>query len=287
MKKCLCFAGVFLFLIGCGRNVGNKTILKVGAEKLTVSDIAYRLKSLSANYSEFMASDAGRKQLIDLLIRERIILNAARKEGIGKRKEITDIFDDYKKNYKKKLKEYEENLILQTYLSELEEKKLNVPEEEVRGYYEDHRGDFLTPVKFDISHILLSTEDEAENARKRIKSGEGFSELAKAVSIDTESSIRGGAMGSFKKSELLPEFRDIVSKLKVGTVSDVISTPYGYHIIKKTGERRLPSQSFNESTREIKMMLIKKKFDDWLAAEKNKLNIKVDYDALKLVSTFK
>lgn len=285
IRGSLFFAGVFLLLIGCGRNVGNKIVLKVGAEKITVSDVAYRMKGLPVNYNDFLASDAGRKQLVDLLVRERVILNAARKAGIGKRKEVASMFDEYKKNYNRKIKEYEENLILQTYLSELEEKNFNVTEEETRKYYEEHKEDFTKPTKIDISHILLPTETEAEDALKRIKSGENFSDLAKEVSIDPESNIRGGFMGSFRKTELLPEFRDVVSELKVGEVSNVVSTSYGYHILKKTGERRLPAQVLNESIQEIKMFLIKKKFDDWLTEEKKKANIKIDYDALKLVST--
>gem|GEM_PF-888537 len=99
------------------------------------------------------------------------------------------------------------------------------------------------------SHILISTakldaegkakaKEKIESLLKQIRAGASFEELAKAHS-DCPSRINGGDLGYFKRGKMVKEFEDVAFALKIGEVSDVVETPYGYHIIKLTGQKSL------------------------------------------------
>jgi len=71
-----------------------------------------------------------------------------------------------------------------------------------------------------------------------LKNKSNFSSLAKKYSEDEISKEKGGDLGWFKKGEMVPEFEKVVEKLKEGEIAKtLIKTEFGYHIIKKTGER--------------------------------------------------
>jgi len=99
------------------------------------------------------------------------------------------------------------------------------------------------------SHILISTakldakgkakaKEKIDSLLKQIRAGVSFEELAKAHS-DCPSRINGGDLGYFDRGKMVKEFEDVAFALKIGEVSDVVETPYGYHIIKLTDRKSL------------------------------------------------
>lgn len=98
------------------------------------------------------------------------------------------------------------------------------------------------------SHILIAYKGAArstatrskQEARQlidglleRVRGGESFEEIAKAYS-DCPTSERGGDLGFFKRGKMVKPFEDAAFNLKVGEISDVIETEFGFHIIKRT-----------------------------------------------------
>lgn len=84
------------------------------------------------------------------------------------------------------------------------------------------------------SHIVVKTEADAKKILERLKEGQNFENLAESFSVDRASGKRGGDLGKFKRGDLMPEFEAAVLSLKVGEYSQIIQTPLGYHIIKRT-----------------------------------------------------
>jgi peptidyl-prolyl cis-trans isomerase SurA len=68
--------------------------------------------------------------------------------------------------------------------------------------------------------------------RNRIIAGEKFESLAILYSDDPASATKGGDLGLVNKADLVPEFSAVAFKLKKDSVSDIVKTQYGYHIIK-------------------------------------------------------
>jgi peptidyl-prolyl cis-trans isomerase C len=128
------------------------------------------------------------------------------------------------------------------------ELKSNITAEEARKYYDDNPSKFEQPEKVRAAHILLSTRDPATKAElpeekkaakrkqmedllKRARAGEDFGKLAKEFSEDPGSKDKGGEY-TFPRGEMMPEFEAAAFSLNTNQVSDIVATPFGFHIIK-------------------------------------------------------
>jgi peptidyl-prolyl cis-trans isomerase C len=83
------------------------------------------------------------------------------------------------------------------------------------------------------SHILVSTEQEAQNLLNQINSGVKFEKLAKKHS-QCPSCKKGGDLGFFGRGRMVPEFDNVVFSMQKGQVSQPVKTQFGYHLIKVT-----------------------------------------------------
>ncbi len=106
----------------------------------------------------------------------------------------------------------------------------------------------VIPIKYQLSQICIYPDREAANLavkekllslRERIIAGEKFSTLARIYSEDPGSARKGGELGMASKSIFWPAFSDVAMSLKPGTISQVVETPDGFHlieVIEKSGD---------------------------------------------------
>ena len=122
---------------------------------------------------------------------------------------------------------------------------IQTPETQLRAYYDAHKDDFRVKDRVKVRRILFDTvgkqPDEVKKIRakadellKQAKSGADFAELATKNSQDQASKERGGDLGWMQRDQLsaLGPFADVAFKLKPGEVSDIVTTQFGFDIIK-------------------------------------------------------
>src|SRR5665213_672886 len=131
----------------------------------------------------------------------------------------------------------------------LRELNFNITEAMSLDYYSNHTAAFEEPEKAHVEHILLMTMDPNTRAPlstnavaakrkliddllKRSKGGEDFAALAKQYSDDTTTKDSGGELQPFARGQMVPEFEAAAFSLKPGQISDVVTTMFGFHIIK-------------------------------------------------------
>ena len=281
MRRCKFFVLFFcalLILAGCKEK--EDIIAKIGDDKITVESFSERIMSAPPAYQAYINTEPGKKQFVDLLVREKLILESAKQAGINNRDEYKNSVEDFKAEQKRQLRDYQDGLLIEMYLKEVQENMISASEEEINKYYQEHKEDFDHPIAVVAKHILLTTREEAEIAFDRINKGESFDKVAQEMSTDKVSAQRGGQIGPFKRGELVKEFEEVVFNLKKGEISDIVETPFGLHIITKVSEEKLPPIPEDVAKAEIKTIIEKTKFDKWFEDAKKKLNVVVDYSKL-------
>jgi len=123
-----------------------------------------------------------------------------------------------------------------------------VSEQESTDFYENNPAFFFSPEQVRASHILIlvspdAGEEEKSEARsriteirKRIVAGEDFAELAGQFSEDN-SSMNGGDLGFFQREQMVKPFADAAFSLQIGELSEVVTTQYGFHLIRVTDRK--------------------------------------------------
>jgi len=125
--------------------------------------------------------------------------------------------------------------------------------------------------EIEVSHILVrippEKPDDTTAAYAKISSiadtlrrGGDFAKLARMNSEDQMSGEKGGDLGWGGRRRFVPEFELVAFEMSVGQVSDVVRTPFGYHIIKVTGER--PAKPFDEMRQELKQIYQRYGFEE-------------------------
>ncbi|MDA0986153.1 MAG: peptidylprolyl isomerase [Bacteroidetes bacterium] len=97
------------------------------------------------------------------------------------------------------------------------------------------------------SEDSIKLKNELSALLDSIKTGKSFEELATKYSDDEYTKERGGNLGFFARRSIVPQFEEVAFNLKVGEVSGVVVSPYGYHIIKVTDEKPIPEFKATEN----------------------------------------
>lgn len=188
------------------------------------------------------------------------------------------------------------------------ELKINVTDEEVKKFYDDNPSKFEQPEMVRASHILLSTRDpetnkelteeqkaakhkKAEELLKRARAGEDFAKLAKEYSEDPGSKEKGGEY-QFARGQMVPEFENAAFSLKTNEVSNIVTTQYGYHIIKlservpaKKVELAKVSDELKEYLKQQQMQKRQQDLQTYLNKLKKDAGVQILDDSLKPTDT--
>lgn len=154
----------------------------------------------------------------------------------------------------------------------IHELSLSVTDADMKKFYDENPAQFEEPEMVRASHILFGTRDLetnqelsdakkadkrklAEEVLKRAKAGEDFAKLAKQYSEDPGSKDTGGEY-TFPRGKMVKEFETAAFALNTNQVSDIVTTQFGYHIIKMSEKLPAKKHEFSEVSPKIKEYLI-------------------------------
>lgn len=145
-----------------------------------------------------------------------------------------DVFEQSLKTYNLTLEDVKEDLAVQVKLEKLMRLKINVTDKEIQEYFTANKELYDVEEQVKASHILVDTEEKAQEIRQKLEAGGDFAELAKTNSQDTTNKDQGGDLGTISRGQMVEEFEEAAFSLPVGEISQPVKTEYGYHIIKVT-----------------------------------------------------
>lgn len=272
--KAMLLCSVFCF--ACTRDK-EPVLATVESAKITATEYNNAIAGVPAVLNDYLSTENGRKQFLDSMVKERLVIAAARDEGIHKRPEIRKQIQDVKQRLRFEEKRQIEELLI----NEMVKDATALGDSDVEDYYNSHKNDFISPYEVKVSHILLNTEDEAARILKRIAQGESFTKLAEEYSTDKTSAAQGGDLGFFGKRQYVKDFETAAYNLaEIGDISEVVHTPLGYHIIKLTGKRAVDPKPLEDVRDEIKHTLQQDKLDMWLEKLHAEFDVNINYELL-------
>lgn len=281
----------------------DQVVAVINEERITVDEFEREMRELlfeQGGEGKTVALKELRKVCLEQMIDRKLLAQEARRIGINLSPEelnrtLSEIQKDYPgEGFGEKLtlkgipleewkRSLEEKLLAEKMIRHAQRFHGKIEEAEARKYYESHRSLFQIPRKVRVRQIVVSDGEEALQILKRLKKGESFEKLAMSKSLGPEK-VRGGDLGYFSEGEKPSEFNRAFS-MEVGEISEVIKSPYGYHIFKLEEKVEAREIAFEEAKSAIFKELEKKKgeeaFQQWFNDLKKKAKIKVDRAWLK------
>lgn len=160
------------------------------------------------------------------------------------------------------LDDLKKNLTMNILLGKIVEDRVQISDEMIQTEFDAEREQYMEPDKIRASHILVDSEEKANDLLQQLQGGADFVELAIRNSTDG-AAPQGGDLGYFAKGEMIPEFENVAFDLKKDEISAVVQTQYGYHIIKVTDVPK--NWTLADKKEEIHQLL----FDQQVAVEGN------------------
>ena len=280
MKRRILFLLLGSLIVGLGILIFFKykhdenVLARIKGRKITVEEFQERIVQMPSYYRGFLATENGKMELLNGMIAEAVLVQKAKEEGLHRKEEI-----------KSKLKNVEDGVLLEAMVQELQKGRIAVSDEEVKDYFQRNKEKFSNPEQVRVSHILVKRKSEARKILNELREGAIFEKLARKYSIDSITAPRGGDLGYISRGEMIPAFEEVAFGLgKKGEISKIIETPFGYHLVKLTGRKKMAKKTPEEIDYEIRTRIQNEKLDRLMEKYKKELMVSVNYDLLGKVS---
>lgn len=207
---------------------GHKVVAKIGDKTITLQEFEEKLATVPPMSARKFQGPEGRKEFLDLLVRNELMFLHAQEIGIDDDEDVIKQMEDMKMR-----------VVLRKYYTAEVEENAEISDEEVENYYATHQDEFIEAAKVKVRQIVCSSEENAKKVKERLKKGESFEEIARNESIDSSTAKRDGVLGYIaENNNYVPyvgkseEFQKAAFELELNKLSDPIETSKGFHIIE-------------------------------------------------------
>lgn len=283
----------------------NDEIITLSQYKQHYESMLQMLKAQYQGSEYFEQVEQMKKQLLDMIINEMLLLQLAKEKQINVSEQVKIYIENIMKenhleseaelrrelarqniDYNDFIRQIEENLLKQAIISSEVDRTIVLEESEIIKYYQENPHQFTEPEEITLKAIFLSSEnhseEQLENKKKeideRLFSGEKFEEVAALFSDPPLNELKG-ELGTFKKGELETSLQAAADDLKIGEISSWIKARNGWYRLKLEDRKESRLKTFEEVRREIeeKIFMEKrgKKLEEFIKNLREKSYIKI------------
>lgn len=210
-----------------------RVLANVNGKPITEEDVNRFIMAMGRNGQAYN-NPQGRAAVLEQLIAQRLFLLDAQRNLLERDQAFKD-----------QLAVVKEQLLMEYAISKCVD-SVRVTEDEVRGYYDSHKEEMTQEATVNASHILVDSEEKANELLKAINDGEISFEDAARENSSCPSSSQGGNLGDFGRGQMVPEFDQACFEMEEGEVRGPVKTQFGYHLIRLNKKNPAEALSYND-----------------------------------------
>jgi len=265
-----------------GEKLKNNVLARIGDKVITEKYLEAKLETLPPDYQRNLDYETLRKQVLERLVQMHLFAMEARAEKMDQDETVKIWIDDAVSR-----------ILAQEYVVKKFTKEAKVSDREIEKYYNEHKSEFLKPATVKARHILIMVAsdgkpeditaalDKAKKIKKKLDKGADFAKLAAEYSDDPGSKNKGGNLGFFEKTWMVPAFSNVAFALKKGEISEPVKTRFGYHIIKVEDRKDARQQDLTSAKPGIQSKLINMKVNKAINKDFERLKKKYKVEIFK------
>lgn len=236
----------------------EQLVAKVNGKEITRGDVLKFLNDMGPQMAMQFQSPEGIQRVIEEMVSQELLYLDAIKNELHKEEEYKKLLDATELNL---LKNYAFNKAIAS---------KQPTDHELEDYYKSNKETFGNPETLKASHILVESEDKANEIMKELDGGLSFEEAAGKYS-SCPSKDQGGKLGEFGKGQMVKEFEDAAFNMAVGSISQPVKSQFGYHIIYLEDRNPAKEKTFEEAREEVFNHVIRDKQQEKYIEKVNQL----------------
>src|SRR4030066_1077938 len=276
MTKKVIFFGILLFLsfsFSACQKPGEKELVRINDVSVSLEEFQQMLEKQPLEGKMKLLSEKGTRDFLEnYVIPREVLYQIAKKKGLDKNKEILAKIEDTRRI-----------ILIEALLDETLRGSGEISEEDIQRYYKENQTLFTEPQEVRIRHIVVNSEPTLKEVVTKLSRGESFEKLASSYNIGNFKDD-GGNLGYIRRGQLAPPFAEFeeaaFSLKKRGEISEVVRTPFGFHIIRIEDMRGSALRPLNQVKERIRFFLQPKRkqeaYLEYVKEAKSKANILIN-----------
>lgn len=231
----------------------SEMLFSVHSRRYTLGEFYTEFKELSEPYQAELSTFEAKKQLVEQIIAQELLLEKSTDQSADDREEHR--MEEMKIQYLAQI----------LHQDEVDEKLAEPTEEEIQKFYDENKNNLVTPATVQLNLIWISQGENAEKKEQALKKandalaaingGTPFAEVAKQYSEDPSAATGGQIEGELYKEYLIPTLADAAFSLEIGSTSQVLEYQGSYYILQVRDRKEEQTQSFEQASEAIKSHL--------------------------------